>query len=93
LQAFKGFHQFLQVRKAVEIDAVFGVRLTSPVDEFNASRHVGDDSPTLQPPPTPERVVQFFGFLKTRGRDGPQVRPGCSGLCLVSDAVSRWAAG
>jgi integrase/recombinase XerD len=66
VQAFKGFHQFLQARKAVEIDAAFGVRLTCPVDEFNASRHVGDDSPSLQPPPTPERVVEFFEFLKTR---------------------------
>ena len=66
VQAFKGFHQFLQVRKAVEIDAVFGVRLTCPIDEFNASRHVGDDSPELSPPPTPERVTEFFEFLKTR---------------------------
>jgi integrase/recombinase XerD len=27
---------------------------------------VGDDSPTLLPPPTPERVTAFFDFLKTR---------------------------
>jgi integrase/recombinase XerD len=53
VQAFKGFHQFLQVRKSVEIDALFGIRLTSPVDEFNASRHVGDDSPDSMLPPTP----------------------------------------
>jgi integrase/recombinase XerD len=66
VQAFKGFHQFLQARKAVEISSAFGVRLTCPVDEFNASRHVGDDSPSLQPPPTPERVVEFFEFLKAR---------------------------
>jgi integrase/recombinase XerD len=66
VQAFKGFHQFLQARKAVEIDTLFGVRLSCPVDEFNASRHVGDDSPDLLPPPTPERVVEFFDFLKTR---------------------------
>ena len=66
VQAFKGFHQFLQVRKSVEIDALFGIRLTSPVDEFNASRHVGDDSPDSMLPPTPERVAGFFEFLKTR---------------------------
>lgn len=66
VQAFKGFHQFLQARKAVEIDTAFGVRLSCPVDEFNASRHVGDDSPELMPPPTPERVTEFFDFLKTR---------------------------
>lgn len=66
VQTFKMFHRFLQARKAAEIEAVFGVRLVCPVDEFNASRHVGDDSPALLPPPTPERVVEFFDFLKTR---------------------------
>lgn len=66
VQIFKGFHRFLQVRKAAEIEAAFGVRLVCPVDEFNASRHVGDDSPALLPPPTPERVDQFFVFMKRR---------------------------
>ncbi len=66
VQIFKGFHRFLQARKAAEIQATFGVRLVCPVDEFNAARHVGDDSPALQPPPTPERVAAFFDFLKTR---------------------------
>jgi len=66
VQIFKGFHRFLQVRKAAEIEAGFGVRLVCPVDEFNASRHVGDDSPDLAPPPTPERVSEFFEFLKAR---------------------------
>ena len=66
VQAFKGFHRFLESRKAVEIDALFGVRLVCPVDEFNAARHVGDDSPAVLPPPTPERVAEFFEFLKGR---------------------------
>ena len=66
VQIFKGFHRFLQARKAIEIEAAFGVRLVCPVDEFNASRHVGDDSPAELPPPTPERVDEFFGFLKIR---------------------------
>lgn len=66
VQAFKGFHRFLQARKSAEIDAVFGVRLVCPVDEFNAARHVGDDSPALLPPPTPERVTEFFDFLRDR---------------------------
>ena len=66
VQAFKGFHRFLQSRKAVEIDALFGVRLVCPVDEFNASRHVGDESSAVLPPPTPERVTEFFEFLKGR---------------------------
>ncbi|WP_020500040.1 tyrosine-type recombinase/integrase [Sciscionella marina] len=66
VQTFKGFHRFLQVRKAAEIEAGFGVRLVCPVDEFNASRHVGDDSPDSVPPPTPERVTEFFDFLKGR---------------------------
>lgn len=66
VQAFKGFHRFLQARKAVEIQALFGVRLVSPVDEFNASRHIGDESPALLAPPTPERVSEFFAFLRSR---------------------------
>jgi integrase/recombinase XerD len=66
VQIFKGFHRFLQTRKAAEIETCFGVRLVCPVDEFNASRHVGDDSPALLAPPTPERVEAFFDFLKTR---------------------------
>lgn len=66
VQMFKAFHRFLEVRKAVEIEAGFGVRLTCPVDEFNASRHVADDSPDQLPPPTPERVGEFFEFLKGR---------------------------
>ncbi len=66
LQVFKGFHRFLEVRKASEIEAAFGVRLACPLDEFNAARHVSDDSPTAQAPPTPERVGAFFEFLKSR---------------------------
>jgi integrase/recombinase XerD len=66
VQIFKGFHRFLQVRKAAEIEAAFGVRLVCPVDEFNAARHVGDDSPAELAPPTPERVTEFFEFLKAR---------------------------
>jgi integrase/recombinase XerD len=66
VQTFKAFHRFLQVRKAAEIEAGFGVRLVCPVDEFNAARHVGDDSPQTMPPPTPERVAEFFEFLKGR---------------------------
>ncbi len=66
LQVFKGFHRFLEVRKAAEIEAAFGVRLACPLDEFNAARHVSDDSPTAQAPPTPERVAAFFEFLKSR---------------------------
>ena len=66
VNTFKGFHRFLQVRKAAEIEAAFGIRLVCPVDEFNASRHVGDDSPAQLPPPSVERVTDFFDFLKTR---------------------------
>lgn len=66
VQVFKGFHRFLTARKAVEIEAAFGVRLVCPVDEFNAARHVGDDSPAQVPPPTPERLAGFFDFLKGR---------------------------
>ena len=66
LQVFKGFYRFLEVRKAAEIEAAFGVRLVCPVDEFNSARHVSDDSPRQDPPPAPERVAEFFDFLRAR---------------------------
>lgn len=66
VQVLKGFHRFLVARRATEIEAAFGVRLSCPVDEFNASRHVADDSPRELPPPTVERVEVFFEFLKAR---------------------------
>jgi site-specific recombinase XerD len=67
VQAFKDFHRFLVARKAAEIEATFGVVLSDPVDEFNASRHVGNDgSPATRPPPTPERMEEFFVFLRER---------------------------
>lgn len=66
VQAFKGFFAFLLARKAVEIEASFGVRLVDPLDEFNAARHVADESPRVQVPPSPERCVEFFDFLKER---------------------------
>lgn len=66
LQVYKGFHRFLETRKAAEIDTVFGVRLSCPLDEFNATRHVGDDSAGAVAPPMPERITGFFDFLKDR---------------------------
>lgn len=66
VQVFKGFHRFLQARKSVDIGGLFGARLVSPLDEFNAARHVGDDSPAMAPPPTAERVNEFFDFLRGR---------------------------
>jgi integrase/recombinase XerD len=66
LQVFRGFHRFLEIRKATEIVTAFGVRLTCPLDEFNAARHVGDDSVVTVVPPMPERVSGFFDFLKGR---------------------------
>ena len=75
VQVFKGFHRFLEVRKAAEIEAAFGVRLVCPVDEFNASRHVSDDSPAGLPPPSPERVSEFFEFLRPGSPRPASTRP------------------
>lgn len=66
VQAFKNFFVFLLARKSAQIEASFGVRLIDPLDEFNAARHVGNDSPRTQVPPSPERCVAFFEFLKER---------------------------
>src|SRR5260370_3068970 len=51
VQAFKGFHEFLAARKAAEIEAAFGVRLESPLDEVNAARHVASEPASAQAPP------------------------------------------
>jgi integrase/recombinase XerD len=66
VQAFRGFFGFLEARKAVEIDALFGCRLRDPLDRFNTARHVSSETPGLVPPPTVERVDAFFGFLRER---------------------------
>jgi integrase/recombinase XerD len=66
VQTFKDFHRYLMARKAAEIEATFGVRLADPLDEFNAARHVGNDSPSTKAPPTPERMEAFFEFLRDR---------------------------
>jgi integrase/recombinase XerD len=66
LQAFKGFREFLTARKAGQIEAVFGVRLESPLDEFNAARHVACEAASATAPPSPERLAEFFEFLRGR---------------------------
>src|ERR1700757_4748800 len=67
LQAFKGFHEFLTARKAGEIEAVFGVRLESPLDEFNAARHVACEPASATAPPSPERLGGVFWGLAGGG--------------------------
>jgi len=66
VSVFKGFFTFLLARKAAEIESLFGERLIDPVDEFNAARHVGNDSPEVAPPPTTQRMDAFFAFLRDR---------------------------
>jgi integrase/recombinase XerD len=63
---FKWFFEFLVARKAAEIEALFGYRLESPIDQFNGSRHVSLDSPSTLPPPSPERLDAFFNFMRER---------------------------
>ena len=92
VQIFKGFHRFLQTRKAAEIEAAFGVRLVCPVDEFNASRHVGDDSPAVAAAADPGAGERVLRVPEVEDRHRPQVRSGRAGLRDVPDPVSRWAA-
>jgi integrase/recombinase XerD len=66
VQSFKDFHRYLVARKAAQIEVSFGVQIADPLDEFNAARHVGNDSPSTRPPPTPERMELFFEFLRDR---------------------------
>lgn len=87
LSTFKGFFTFLCARKVVEIEAMFGMRLADPVDEFNAARHVGTDSPHVLPPPTPQRLDTFFAFLRERIATARSIRHGRPRLRLVPHAL------
>ncbi len=102
VQAFKGFHEFLAARKANSIEAAFGVRLESPLDEFNAARHVGNESASAEAPPTAERMEEFFDFLRDRvatarkfgsaGRDYALFRPSITPACAPRRRPrSNWA--
>jgi integrase/recombinase XerD len=44
VQAFRGFFGFLEARKAVEIEALFGCRLRDPLDRFNSPARVLRDA-------------------------------------------------
>lgn len=66
VQTSKGFHAFLSARKAAEIEAAFGIRMADPGDGFNAARHVDSGSSSTLAPPSPQRMEEFFDFLKDR---------------------------
>ena len=90
VQAFKDFHRFLTVRKAPEIEATFGVHLLDPVDEFNAPRHIGNDSPSQKAPPSPARMEEFFEFsasplLASSARPGVTTPSSGRFITLVSE--------
>ena len=89
LQVFKGFHRFLEVRKAAQIEAAFGVRLVCPVDEYNSSRHVSSDSPAPGPAADPGEGDGIFRLPEDPDRRGPQVRSRGPRLRLVPHALSR----
>jgi integrase/recombinase XerD len=66
VSAFRQFFAFLQARHAAEIESRFDVRLADPLDVFHVGRHVSSDSPATRPPPTPQRMEEFFAFLRAR---------------------------
>ena len=65
---FKGFHRFLEVRKAAEIQAALGVRLACPLDEFKERQvllaEMFDGDPKVCDLP---RVMRLPGFLHQKG--------------------------
>jgi integrase/recombinase XerD len=81
LQVFRGFHRFLEVRKAVEIEAAFGVRLACPLDEFNAARHVSDDSPAAEAPRSSSSLR--IGSRPPASTRRPRGITRCSALCIT----------
>jgi len=64
LQIFKGFYAFVEQRHAVEVEQRFGVVMVNPVDGFNSPTHVASGWEATLPPPTVERLEDFFGFLR-----------------------------
>lgn len=64
LQIFKNFHVFVAARFAVEIEHRFGVVIADPVDAFNRPVNVGFGVGASRPPPTVERLSEFFGFMR-----------------------------
>ena len=64
LQIFKNFHVFVAARFAVEIGHRFGVMIIDPVDAFNRPVNVGVGAGASRPPPSVERLDEFFGFMR-----------------------------
>src|SRR6202023_3634052 len=50
----------------MEREAAWGSGRVPRVDKHPPARHVSNDSPAQDPPPTPERVSEFFDFLRAR---------------------------
>jgi integrase/recombinase XerD len=63
---FKQFFDYLEARHAADISVRFGVRLANPIDRFQFGRHVADPAVLARTPPTPQRMEQFFGFVRDR---------------------------
>jgi hypothetical protein len=88
VQAFRGFFSFLQTRKAVEIETLFGCRLRDPLDRFNSARHVSSETPGLLPPPTVERVEAFFEFLRERLESARKWAPAARDYALFRTRIT-----
>ncbi len=64
LQIFKGFYAFVEARHGVEVEQRFGVVMVNPVDAFNSPVHVGSGLEASRPPPTPQRLEDFFAYSR-----------------------------
>ena len=79
---------FLCLRRSVvhgvEVEQRFGVVMVNPVDAFNSPAHVGSGLEASRPPPTPQRLEDFFRALARPDRHGSQIRHRSARLHLVS---------
>lgn len=66
LQVFKNFHAFVLSRFGGEIERRFGVAMAEPVDAFNGVRHVANGAEASRPPPSPQRLEEFFSYLRVQ---------------------------
>lgn len=66
LQNFKNFYGFVESRYAPEVGRCFGVEMANPVDAFNSPAGITSGWEATRPPPRPERLEEFFAFLRAQ---------------------------
>ena len=92
LQVFKGFYAFVEQRHGLEVQQRFGVVMVNPVDAFNSPTHVASGCEATRPPPTQQRLEEFFGYSREQIATARKYGTAAARLRDVPDPVSRRSA-